>query len=139
MNKRKLLILVLWVLVPMVLIVATICEKWQGNPFVAEHVYGAPWFVMLWAVWVIAGGAYIFCRGLHRRPFTFALHAALVLILLGAFTTWMWGEQGTMQLRQGKSVSGYLTDEGSVRHFPFNVVLDTFLVENYAGTDTPQD
>lgn len=139
MNKRKLLILVLWVLVPMVLIVATICEKWQGTPFVVEHVYGAPWFVMLWAVWVIAGGAYIFRRGLHRRPFTFALHAALVLILLGAFTTWMWGEQGTMQLRQGKSVSGYLTDEGSVQHFPFNVVLDTFLVENYAGTDTPQD
>lgn len=139
MNKRKLLILVLWVLVPMVLIVATICEKWQGTPFVVEHVYGTPWFVMLWAVWVIAGGVYIFRRGLHRRPFTFALHAALVLILLGAFTTWMWGGQGTMQLRQGKSVSGYLTDEGSVRHFPFSVVLDTFLVENYAGTDTPQD
>lgn len=139
MNKRKLLILVLWVLVPMVLIVATICEKWQGTPFVAEHVYGAPWFVMLWAVWVIVGGVYIFRRRLHRRPFTFALHAALVLILLGAFTTWMWGEQGTMQLRQGKSVSGYLTDEGTVCHFPFSVVLDTFLVENYAGTDTPQD
>lgn len=139
MNKRKLLILVFWVLVPMVLIVATICEKWQGTPFVVEHVYGAPWFVMLWAVWVIAGGAYIFRRGLHRRPFTFALHAALVLILLGAFTTWMWGEQGTMQLRQGKSVSGYLTDEGSVQHFPFNVVLDTFVVATYAGTDTPQD
>lgn len=139
MNKRKLLIFVLWVLVPMVLIVATICEKWQGTPFVSEHVYGAPWFVMLWAVWVIAGGVYIFRRGLHHRPFTFALHAALVLILLGAFTTWMWGEQGTMQLRQGKSVSGYLTDEGSVRHFPFNVVLDTFVVATYAGTDTPQD
>ena len=62
MNKRKLLILVLWVLVPMVLIVATICEKWQGTPVVVEHVYGAPWFVMLWAVWVIAGGVYIFRR-----------------------------------------------------------------------------
>ena len=139
MKKTKLLILILWVLVPMVLIVATILEKWQGTPFVVGHIYGSSWFVMLWAVWVIAGGAYIFRRSLHRRPFTFALHAALTLILLGALTTWLWGTQGKLQLRQGKAVSAYITNEGHIRHLPFSVQLDTFVVVTYAGTASPQD
>lgn len=139
MKRMKHLILTLWILIPLVLIAATIMERWHGTPMVAQHIYGAPWFVALWALWAVAGMAYVVRRRLHRRPFTFLLHCALVLILAGAFTTWQWGSRGKVQLRQGKSVSGYLTDEGSVQHFPFNVVLDTFVVATYAGTDTPQD
>lgn len=139
MKILRLLIITLWALVPTLLIVTTVIEKWQGTPFVAQHVYGAPWFVALWAIWTVVGAAYIVRTKLHRRPMTFLLHAALVVILAGAFTTWMWGSQGKVQLRQGKAVSGYITDEGPVRHFPFCVVLDTFVVATYAGTDTPQD
>ena len=102
-----------------VLMAATCVEKAWGTPLVVRHVYGSPWFVACWALMAVAGIGYLWRRRVQKRRATFLFHLSLVLILLGALVTHVWGLQGRVHLRQGEVVEAFATSEGRTAAFPF--------------------
>lgn len=123
-----------------VLVAATIAEKIYGSPTLSRHVYGAGWFVALWAVAALFSAVFILRRKLYRKPFVFALHASFFLILAGAATTWIFGVQGHLHLRaDGSEATCFENTEGRAESLPFSVRLQDFHVACYPGTQTPMD
>lgn len=127
-------------LVIILLAVATVVEKYHGTPFVSQYVYGSVWFVLLWAAVALPGLWYILRRKLYLQKPSFLLHLSFVVILAGASLTYFTGKQGMMHLRQGQA-TGYFTDADKQLRVdvPFTVVLDTFYIQYYPGTETPAD
>ncbi len=122
-----------------ILTVATILEKEHGTLFVTRYIYQSPGFVGIWGVLSILATAYLL-RHRFLRPATWLLHLALLIILGGAFITWLTGKQGTLHLRiDEKPVSVYLDNKGQKQQLPFSVTLEKFNIEYYPGTQTPLD
>ena len=122
-----------------VLTAATVVEKYCGTPYVVRHVYGAGWFAVLWGLLASASAAYMMRRRIWKRPAVLLLHAALLVILLGAGVTWAFGRQGTIHLRTGEEGRTIADGDGAAEELPFGVRLDDFRVEYYPGTRAPMD
>lgn len=123
-----------------VLMTATFVEKTEGTGFVATHIYGSWWFAALWAVLAVASVAVMLKARLFRRPVTFLLHGAFLLILAGALTTHLWGVQGTLHLRVGEQQFQYINSEDNrVMTMPFALRLTSFHVDTYPGTQSAMD
>lgn len=131
----------LWVALIAVLIVATVLEKRHDTSWAQTHVYGAWWFVGLWAAAAAAAIGVIIDRKMWRRPLVLTLHAALIVILSGAFLSYLAGERGTLHLRYDTPTTTFeLNGEpGATATMPFAVTLEDFHIENYPGTMTPAD
>ncbi len=127
-------------LMVVLLAVATVVEKYNGTPFVSQYIYGSVGFVLLWAVITLPGLWYIVRRKLYRQKPSFLLHLSFAVILAGASLTFFTGKQGMMHLRQGQA-AGHFTDADTRQEVavPFTVVLDTFYIQYYPGTETPAD
>lgn len=121
------------------MIAATIFEKLYSTEFAHDHIYSTVGFVALWAAFAAVSTVYMLRRKLQRRGATFALHAAFLVILAGAFLTWQFGEQGIMQLEYEKPLSQFTTEEGEEIDLPFEVELEEFAIEYYRGTRAPMD
>lgn len=122
--------------------VATIVERYHGSDYVAANIYGAWWFVALWVLLVATGTAY-FLRRKVRRASAVCLHLSLVVILAGAFLTYISGERGMIHLRQGDDVSMYFVKKGAdgteERRLPYSIRLDSFSVSYHEGTMAASD
>ncbi|MBQ9660060.1 MAG: cytochrome c biogenesis protein CcsA [Bacteroidales bacterium] len=118
---------------------ATVLEKLQGTPAALQAVYHNPLFIALWAVAAVAGLAYLLTRGAQKRPFTFLLHCALVVILCGALVTHLFGVQGEIHLREGEALSSFELEDGSSAGLPFSIRLDSFEIEYHTGSRMPSD
>ena len=142
MNKTKLLKYLAFgsaLLIIVVLMVATIIEKFYGSPFVQEYIYGAKTMVLLWLLLAICAVSYLVCSGVHKCFATFMLHISFAVILFGAYTTWKWGVQGRAHLRQGESTEYFLSVDGEEHKFPFSLKLSNFELKYYEGTFAPMD
>ena len=131
-------VIILYTLLLAVMAVATIVGKYHGTTFVGDHVYGAWWFSVLWALLTVAGIAY-FLRMKVRRPAVVALHLSFVVILAGALLTHLTAESGIVHLREGEPVTRYLTRDMLVHQLPFAVTLERFEIKCYEGTQAPAD
>lgn len=130
----------LFALITMILMVATIVEKFHGGSFVREYIYGAVWMVVLWGVSAVVALLYTIKQKLHRRLFTFMLHVSFLLIITGAFITYCFGVQGNLHLRQGdESTSTFITSNYTAGEFPFAIKLNEFEQQFYNGTFAPMD
>lgn len=126
--------------VAVTMVVATIVEKYQGSTYVAHGIYGAWWFVGLWALLGVSSLGYILQRKLFRRPATFLLHLSLLVILAGALVTRLTGIQGTLHLVKGETARTFENSEtGLLEQLPFGITLSDFRVECYPGTQSPMD
>ena len=123
----------------LILTIATILEKIYGTDFVNEYIYSSVPFVILWGVTAIASLLYIIKSKLHRQPVIFLLHLSLLFILAGAFTTWIYGEQGTMRVRQGEQQTSFTDSKGISHQLPFSITLNQFEIIYYKGTLAPMD
>ena len=123
----------------LILTIATILEKIYGTDFVNEYIYSSVPFVILWGVTAITSLLYIIKSKLHRQPVIFLLHLSLLFILAGAFTTWMYGEQGTMRVRQGEQQTSFTDSKGISHQLPFSITLNQFEIIYYKGTLAPMD
>ena len=121
------------------LIAATIIEKIYGSDFVNEHIYGSVPFVMLWVVFTVFSVIYLLKRKVLKKSLTMLLHASFLLILVGALVTWMFGEQGTVHLRESEDTSFFVDNDGRSIDLPFSVKLENFDVVYYAGTRATMD
>ena len=123
----------------LILTIATILEKIYGTDFVNEYIYSSVPFVILWGVTAITSLLYIIKSKLHRQPVIFLLHLPLLFILAGAFTTWIYGEQGTMRVRQGEQQTSFTDSKGISHQLPFSITLNQFEIIYYKGTLAPMD
>lgn len=123
----------------LILTIATILEKIYGTDFVNEYIYSSVPFVILWGVTAITSLSYIIKSKLHRQPVIFLLHLSLLFILAGAFTTWIYGEQGTMRVRQGEQQTSFTDSKGISHQLPFSITLNQFEIIYYKGTLAPMD
>lgn len=123
----------------LILTIATILEKIYGTDFVNEYIYNSVPFVILWGVTAITSLLYIIKSKLHRQPVIFLLHLSLLFILAGAFTTWIYGEQGTMRVRQGEQQTSFTDSKGISHQLPFSITLNQFEIIYYKGTLAPMD
>lgn len=122
-----------------VLTLATVLEKLLGTDFVSTYVYSSLSFVLLWGVLSVCCSAYILKRKLRRRPQVFLLHLSFLLILAGAFVTWLCGERGTLHLQKGTVENSYLNSDEQKEEFPFRVSMKKFEVIYYTGTRAPMN
>ena len=133
------MIMVLYTLIVACIGFATIIEKYEGTTFVGEHIYGAWWFVALWAVLTVAALAYMVEQRVYKRSAVMLLHLSFVVILAGALTTHLFARRGTVRLRTGVPEIIYVDKDHKVEHLPFSLTLKEFRIINYPGTDAPLD
>ena len=160
--------LILYILLIVVLGIATFVESAKGSSFVMEHIYHSVPFMVLWGalgVLMIIGVCKIritkksIAGSLSTRQLvnssTFSplwkktffqvgpkilLHFSFLLILAGALTTFLTSKKGMMHLRMGEPTFQYV-EEGTQRvlNLPFSLELDTFYIDYYPGTEAPAD
>ena len=139
-NKLRIIAFSLLIVVVAVLATATIVERLMGSSVAATAIYGAWWFVALWAALACTAIAYIVKTRLYRRLFTLMLHLALVLILVGALITRLTARRGNITLTQSTTPTTQVdADGGNDFALPFAMKLNSFNIVNYDGTPTPMD
>ena len=118
---------------------ATFVERLQGTPAAFRWFYHNPLFIFLWAVTAVAGLIYLVKAGTPKRLFTMGLHVGLAVILAGALVTFLFGESGSIHLREGETTSAYELDDESPATLPFSIRLEAFAIDYYEGTRRPLD
>ena len=110
-------------LLMLVLIGATLFEKLYGSSFALDSIYHSPWFIALWSLLVITAMIYI----LHvaRRGTLVLLHTSFVVILLGAFVSFLTSQHGNILLaKDAVPASMFTTDKGTLEKLPFSLQLE---------------
>ena len=118
---------------------ATVVERLHGTPVAFQWFYHNPLFIVLWAVAAIAGLIYLIMAGTPKRVFTMGLHVGLVVILAGTLVTFLFGESGSIHLREGESTASYELDDETPATLPFSIRLEKFAIDYYEGTRRPLD
>lgn len=109
------------VIVP-VLVVATILEKLFGSAFAIENIYHSWWFIAMWALLAVAATAYILRT--QRRGSLILLHASFVVVLLGAFVSFLTSKRGDMAISQGSApASMFEMSDGTLQKLSFRLQL----------------
>ncbi len=103
------------------------------------HGYSSAFMVLLWAALGIWSLVYIVRRKLYKRPTVFLLHLSFMVMLLGAFTTWLLGEQGTLHLRLNETHTAFKLNTGDLRRLPFSITLNNFEVAYIDSSDAPRN
>ena len=125
--------------VVVMMVAATVVERLHGTQAALSHFYHHPVFFLLWALMAVAGFWLLLRSRAGRKPFILGLHAALVLILIGALVTHLTGLCGEIHLRQGEEYSSFRLDEGPAASLPFSIRLEEFSIERYPGSTMPSD
>lgn len=131
--------LLLFFIICLVLAAATCLEQARGTTEAHRLVYGTWWFVLLWALAAAVSLAVLLRRKLYRRMPVFLLHAALLLILLGALLTWFTAESGSLHLRLDETLRRPVPEGTHAGALPFDITLTTFSVEHHPGTSAAAD
>ena len=111
----------------------TIIESSQGSEVAGRLVYYSPWFLVLegaFALNVIASIVLLYPWGKTRVGFL-TTHTALLVILAGASVTYVFKQEGQLEIREGQSAK--------LEAFPFSIKLLKFRVERYPGTQQPSN
>ena len=121
-----------------VLVAATILENLCGSAFAIENIYHSWWFIAMWALLAVAATAYILRT--QRRGSLILLHASFVLVLLGAFVSFLTSKRGDMAISEdGVPASMFESGDGTLERLPFRLQLagvDTLYTD---GVETPSD
>ena len=139
MNKLKKIVISLAIITILVMMVATFVENAKGTDFAHNNIYSSVWFVVLWAILAACSAVYMWKRRLHHNISVLAVHVAFLLILVGAFTSWLTSESGDVYLRQDKPSHEMTGKDGKTTPLDFTLKLKDFKVVYYPGTDAPMD
>jgi ABC-type transport system involved in cytochrome c biogenesis permease subunit len=139
MTSRNLSFITLAAII-VVLVIATFVERFYGTDFTHDHIYASPWAIALWALCATSAVIYIVRRHRSMSLPTITLHAALVLILVGALVSHITADSGRIHLRADSPQSSqYVTDNGDTAQLPFAMSLTGFEVAYYPGTQSAMD
>jgi len=124
--------------------VATVLENRYDTHYALQHVYGAWWFIALWAVLALAGSWLMYKRKMWKQPSVFLLHLSFLVILIGALTTHITSHRGMVHLREGETCRSYWTKDKQglytqTEQMPFYLALKDFQVQYDADNVTPSN
>jgi len=125
-----------------VMAAGTIVESARGPETAGRLVYGAWWFQVLEAAFVLnvlASIADHWPWGARRTGFVFT-HSALVVILAGAAVTQLFKVEGHMAIWEGEKAQQFTregTRAGELVALPFGIRLTAFELDTYPGTERP--
>ena len=115
-----------------VLIAATLIDNVYGLSFAVGQIYHSPWFIALWALLAVTAMGYIMYTA--RRPSLVLLHASLVVVLLGAFVSFLTSKRGDISIAEdGAPASMFEMSDGALQKLPFRMQLadvDTVYSDN---------
>jgi ABC-type transport system involved in cytochrome c biogenesis permease subunit len=133
-NLRNISFIALGVLT-VLMISATIVEKICDTHTALQLFYHSPVVIALWAVTAVVAMCYIIVRSKHMSVATIGLHSALIVILIGAATSHLYGEDGTVKLEEnGDAVNTF----GDYK-FGFGLRMTKSEITFYDATSTPKD
>lgn len=125
---------------PVVLAIFTIIEKIFGREIALQHFYYSWWFISLWGALTVSGFCYLIVQKKYKQKASFLIHLSFIIILLGAFVTFLTADRGYLRLRQGKPTTTYTTEnEVTRKQLPFEIKLVLFEIEYHYGTDEPSN
>ena len=141
-SSKLPLILVIFLVIAIA--VATVLENRYGTHYALQHVYGAWWFVFLWAMLALAGCWLMYKRKMWKQPSVMLLHLSFLVILLGALATYLTSHKGMVHLREGETCRTYWTknEQGlytQTEDMPFYLALKKFQILYDADGTTPAD
>ena len=115
-----------------VLIAATLIDNVYGPSFAVGQIYHSSWFIALWALLAVTAMGYIMYTA--RRPLLVLLHASLVVVLLGAFVSFLTSKRGDIAIAEdGAPASMFEMSDGTLQKLPFRMQLadvDTVYSDN---------
>ena len=112
-------------LLVVLLVAATLVDGIVGQGFAGDNIYSSFLFVALWGLLALSALVYIFKSPVRRVPASLFLHLSLVVVLVGAFVTYLTGERGSLFLRKEAAPSSmFVKGDGALVAFPFRVVLE---------------
>lgn len=134
---------VLMIVYALVLAIATFAEKYHGTAVAQKMFYYSPLFFLLQFLLVV-NFVVIFCKQSYLKRGRWGLmmtHIAFMVILSGAFVSFLTGEDGVLHLREGEKsnqIAVRLSDNVNTFHtLPFSVELKKFTLKRYPGSDSP--
>ena len=141
-SSKLPLILVIFLVIAIA--VATVLENRYGTHYALQHVYGAWWFVCLWAMLALAGCWLMYKRKMWKQPSVMLLHLSFLVILLGALATYLTSHKGMVHLREGETCRTYWVknEQGlytQTEQMPFYLALKKFQILYDADGTTPAD
>ena len=141
-SSKLPLILVIFLVIAIA--VATVLENRYGTHYALQHVYGAWWFVCLWAMLALAGCWLMYKRKMWKQPSVMLLHLSFLVILLGALATYLTSHKGMVHLREGETCRTYWVknEQGLytlTEQMPFYLALKKFQILYDADGTTPAD
>jgi cytochrome c-type biogenesis protein CcsB len=121
---------------------ATFVEKTYGTLFAKTAIYYSPLFFLLQALLAANFAAVAIKHRLlkSKRWGLLMVHIAFMVILLGAFISHLFSQEGTLHLREGQSGNQVeiRTNRGhSVHTLPFRMELVKFTLKRYPGSMSP--
>lgn len=138
-NLKRLLIAV-YICLVCLLAIATFLEQACGTDFVEKYIYHTFWFCCLWGILAALAVMAFIRRQLWKHFPTLLLHGSFLVILAGAMLTFVGSRRGYVHLTVGNKVGSFVEQESGRRiDLPFTLLLDSFRVEHYPGTEAPAD
>ena len=138
-NLKRLLIAV-YICLVCLLAIATFLEQACGTDFVEKYIYHTFWFCWLWGILAALAVMALIRRQLWKHLPTLLLHGSFLVILAGAMLTFVSSRKGYVHLTVGNKVGSFVEQESGRRiDLPFTLLLDSFRVEHYPGTEAPAD
>ena len=136
----KKFVLVLYIIILLVLAIATFVEYGWGSEFVAEYIYHSPLFCLLWCILTLSALVIGHRIRMWHQISSGLLHLSFVVIFLGAGISFLTSKKGMLHLRIGQQTFRFMEqEEGLMLDLPFTLSLDTFYVEYYPDSETPSD
>ncbi|MFA7493854.1 MAG: cytochrome c biogenesis protein ResB, partial [Proteiniphilum sp.] len=124
------------------LAMGTFIEKWMGSQAAKMLIYYSPLFLFLQFLLVMNFILILFSRNFIRRKkwAMVVIHCALVVILLGAMITFVFGKEGQVHIREGEKTDQMVmhTSKGvKTETLPFVLELKNFRLIRYPGSQSP--
>lgn len=142
MDKNTLVLRLRFVVLTMIVLAlggATLVANRCGEEFASQYVYGHVWFVALIAVFFVLVSYSAWIGKVWKQIPSLVGYLSFSCILLGSFLSFSTCEKGYSHLIRGV-VCGTFEDKDYHTHIlPFDMVLDSFRVIHYPGTDAPMD
>lgn len=130
--------LILLIHYAVLLAAATFVEQSAGTAAAREHIYTHPLFFLLQLLLIIAfvGLAHKHRLWQQKRYGVWVLHVSLIVILLGALVTHLFGFEGIVHIREGEA-TGMMRQADQKHELPFTIRLDNFELVRYPGSNSP--
>ena len=107
------LMLILMILFPFAMALGTFLESWYSTEAARIWIYNAWWFELLMAMLVVCFLSNIKKHNLlaKGKRVVLVMHLSFILILLGAFITRYFGDEGVMPIRENTISNTYLSEK----------------------------